>query len=161
MIMYELLLTLHSYVRWWAVGGALVTLLYAAWAAAGRRAWSRRDERLARIFVAGVDVQVLLGLTLYLGLSPLPRAARAVWSARGFAALWQWPGLGFFGLVHPLAMLLAAVAAHAGWVAARRGPPHARRRRVVIGAALALALFAAGVPWPLLGHDRPWLRALI
>jgi hypothetical protein len=155
--LYEALLYLHSYVRWWVVGAALASLGYTLWAGATRRPWSRLDERLARALVTGVDLQALLGLALYLGVSPLARFARAIWSARGLGTLWA-SELRFFGLLHPAAMLLAATVVHVAWVAARRGPLERRRRRFGAGVALALGLFLLSVPWPLLGHDRPWFR---
>jgi hypothetical protein len=155
--LYEVLLYLHSYVRWWVVGAALLAIAYTSWAGAMHKAWSRLDERLARALVTGLDLQVLLGLTLYLGVSPLARFARAVWSTRGLGTLWA-SELRFFGLLHPASMLLAAIIVHVAWAAARRGAPERRRRRFGTGLALALVVFSVAVPWPLLGHDRPWFR---
>jgi hypothetical protein len=156
--LHELVLILHSYTRWWVLAAGVLTLLGSAWAAAARKAWSRRDERLARAFVAGVDLQVLLGLTLYFGLSPLARFARALWSAGGLGALSRAFEAAFFGVLHPALMLLGAVILHAGWIATRRAEPPARRRRLVLSVALALLTMAVAVPWPFLGHDRPWFR---
>jgi hypothetical protein len=155
--LYEVLLYLHSYVRWWVVGAALSSLAYTLWAGATHRAWSPLEERLARALVTGIDVQALLGVTLYLGVSPLARFARAIWSTRGVGTLWASP-LRFFGLLHPASMLLAATIVHVAWVAARRGPPELRRRRFGTGVALAVAIISLAVPWPFLGHDRPWFR---
>jgi hypothetical protein len=102
---------------------------------------------------------VLLGMSLYLELSPLARAARQLWVAGGFRAFWAQPELRFFGLIHPALALGAALVAHGGWVAVRRAATHAqRRRRLAAGAALSLAIFLAAVPWPFLGHERPWFR---
>jgi hypothetical protein len=164
---YELLLIVHSFTRWWVLGWSTLTLLYAlfratsrrAWNASDRGAWSARDQRVARVFIASVDLQVLLGLSLYLAVSPLARAARASWAARGFGALWADPVLRFFGIIHPTLALLAACVAHASWVAVRRTEDaRQRQRRLALGATLALAFFLAAVPWPFLGHERPWFR---
>lgn len=156
---YDVLLVVHSFVRWCVLAACVLTLLRGVQGAGSGRAWSGRDGAVARGFVGFVDLQVLLGMSLYFGVSPLARAARALWSARGFEALWAQPGLRFFGLIHPLLALLAAVAAHTAWIAARR-TPRARERHVRLawGAALALVFFLAAVPWPFLGHERPWFR---
>jgi hypothetical protein len=156
---HELLLVLHSFTRWWVLLACLTLLPYALAGWLRRRAFVARDERLLRLLVSGVDLQVLLGLSLYFAFSPLARAARALWAARGFGVFWSDPGLRFFGLLHPLLALAAALVVHASWVAARRAPTDvARYRRLAAGAALGLALFLAAVPWPFLGHERPWFR---
>lgn len=156
---YELLLILHSFTRWWVLLACAVTMARAALRGASRSSWSAFDERAARLFVASIDLQVLLGLSLYFGLSPLARAARALWSSEGFGAMWAERELSFFGFIHPCLALFAAFVAHASWVAARRADgAWARRRRLGAGAALALGLFLVAVPWPFLGHERPWFR---
>lgn len=158
-LLYELLLVAHSYTRWGVLLAALVTLVSATWAARLGRDWRARDQRLARAFVASVDLQVLLGLSLYFGVSPLARIARAQWTGLGWDAFWSQPLLRFFGLIHPLLAVSAAVAAHTAWVLVRRTEqPGDRHRRLAIGAGLSLALFLAAVPWPFLGHERPWFR---
>ncbi len=156
---YELLLIVHSFTRWWVLV-ACALMMARAWSrSASQASWSVLDDRAARAFVASVDLQVLMGLSLYFGLSPLARAARVLWGTKGFVAMWAEREPAFFGLTHPALALLAAIAAHGGWVAARRADgARERRRRLGVGAALALALFLAAVPWPFLGHERPWFR---
>jgi hypothetical protein len=155
----ELVLILHSFTRWWVLALSMATTLVALAGALNQRAWRAGDQGIARLFVASVDVQLLLGLSLYWGVSPLARAARALWASEGFRALWAERELRFFGVIHPTLALLAACAAHAGWVAARRTQDGlARHRRMALGASLALGLFLAAIPWPSLGHERPWFR---
>ncbi|HTV19541.1 MAG TPA: hypothetical protein VMG12_12735 [Polyangiaceae bacterium] len=157
-VVYDVVLVAHSFVRWWV----LVACGLAAFCGLGGRArgsWSARDRGVARLFVGSVDLQVLLGLSLYFGVSPLARAARAVWASEGFRALWAAPELRFIGLIHPLLALSAALVAHASWVGVRRSErPSERHARLGWGAALAAAILLAAVPWPFLGHERPWFR---
>lgn len=156
---YDVLLVAHSFVRWGVLAACLLTALRGLARRRAADAWTERDQRVARAFVASVDLQVLLGMTLYFGVSPLARAARELWAARGLSALWAEPGLRFIGVVHPSLALLAATAAHVAWVSARRTPrPSERHGRLAAGALLAVCLFLAAVPWPFLGHERPWLR---
>jgi len=156
---YDVLLVTHSFVRWLVLAACALTALRSFRSARAERPWTARDQRFARGFVASVDLQVLLGMSLYFGVSPLARVARALWSAEGFAALWAQPMLRFVGVIHPSLALVAATTAHVAWVAARRTLlPSERHARLAWGAALALAAFLAAVPWPFLGHERPWVR---
>jgi hypothetical protein len=159
MSLSELTLFLHSWTRWAVLCIASVTAIAGLTGAVRERAWGARDAALARVFVASVDVQVLLGLSLYFGVSPLARMARAVWASVGLAGLWGQHELRFFGLIHPALMLLSAFVSHTSWVLVRRTEcSRERQRRIGIGAALALAIFLAAIPWPFLGHERPWFR---
>jgi hypothetical protein len=155
---YDALLVVHSFTRWCVLLAAAFTLAHALrplWASAARPL----DPRVGRVFVACVDVQVSLGLSLYFVVSPFARAARMLWAEQGLAALWADRQLRFFGLIHPCLALLAACLAHAAWVGVRRAETDASSRRWLgAGAALALVIFLAAVPWPFLGHERPWVR---
>jgi hypothetical protein len=155
----ELILILHSATRWavLALSAAMAFVALAAWLR--RSAFDARHGQVARLFVASVDLQVLFGMSLYFGVSPLARAARQLWVSEGFSALWADPMLRFFGLIHPALALLGATVVHAGWIAARRteeGPD--RHRRLGSAAVVALLISLAAIPWPFLGHERPWLR---
>jgi hypothetical protein len=158
-VAYEVILVVHSFTRWGVLVACVLAALHALSRLVARRGWAARDQGLARIFVGSVDLQLLLGLSLYFGFSPLARGARALWSSDGIAALWAERELFFFGVLHPSLALLAALVAHASWVLARRAASDSERHRwVAAGAALALALFLTAIPWPFLGHERPWLR---
>lgn len=157
-VVYDVLLVAHSFVRWWVLAACALTAL-SAFAGRARPAWTARDQGIARIFVASVDLQVLLGMSLYFAVSPLARAARALWSKDGFMALWSEPGLRFIGVIHPLLALLAASVAHAAWIGVRRSDAaRERHARLGWGAALSALILLAAVPWPFLGHERPWFR---
>jgi hypothetical protein len=157
-VVHEVFLVAHSFVRWWVLAACAFTALR-GFGAGARAAWTAHDERVGRVFVGSVDLQVLLGLSLYFGVSPLARAGRTLWSERGFAALWAEPELRFVALIHPLLALLAALVAHAAWVVVRRSERTGERHgRLAGGAALSAMILLAAIPWPSLGHDRPWFR---
>src|SRR4051812_46272799 len=148
MSLSELVLILHSFTRWAVLASSVAMALGGLTGAVWNRAWGVRDRVIARVFVASVDLQVLLGLSLYLGVSPIARAARALWASAGLVALWSEHELRFFGILHPALMLLAACITHASWLAARRTERAGERhRRLGSGAALALAVFLAAIPW--------------
>lgn len=156
---YDVVLVAHSFVRWWVLVACGLAALRGLVGRRSNAAWTARDRDVARLFVGSVDLQVLLGMSLYFGVSPLARAARAVWFGEGFRALWASPELRFIGLIHPSLALLASFVTHVAWVAVRRTERSSERyARLAWGAALAAALLLAAVPWPALGHERPWFR---
>jgi hypothetical protein len=153
--LYPWILFAHSWMRWLVLLALVVALARAVAGWRAKRPFAARDEAAGRVLVAAVDVQVLLGLVLYVFLSPI--------SSAGFrdpgAALWQ-ATLRFFTIEHPFAMVLALVVLHAGNVRAKQlGADPQRHRTVAIAAALALVLIAGSIPWPGLPYARPLLRA--
>jgi len=99
---YGLLRVVHSYGRWAVL---LVGAIAFARAVAGvwcGREWSRADDRAARLFIAVIDVQFLLGVVLYFGFSPF-------WTATyySFSETMRDQGARFFGIEHQTAMALA------------------------------------------------------
>src|SRR5690242_4584020 len=100
--MYATVLLLHSWLRWIVVVLGIYATVSALRARASKREYTRADNRLGLFFVAVLDLQVALGLTLYFFSSPITRL--------GF----QDPGaamrssvLRFFLIEHVLSMTLA------------------------------------------------------
>lgn len=151
---YAAILMVHSWLRWGVLALGLLCAVHAA------RAWKQRapfqpaDARRLTLFVAAVDTQVLLGLLLYLWLSPITPLAFADLGAAMHNAV-----LRFFVLEHPLAMLIGAAVLHVGSVRARRlGATAPRHRAVLRTVATALLCFLIGIPWPGLPYVRPLLH---
>jgi hypothetical protein len=154
---YGWLRLVHGYWRWMVCFSALVVLVRALSGAARGRPWSAGDERAAVLFVAAVDLQVLLGLTLYFGFSPY-------WSAThtAFAATMKNQGARFFGVEHETAMLLAFITAHVGRALAKRAPSDTRKQRIMRTTLLVFfAIIAWAIPWPWRSFGRPLLRTTL
>jgi hypothetical protein len=153
--LYPWILFAHSWMRWLVLLVLAAALARAIIGWRARRPFAARDEAVAGMLVGTVDLQVLLGLVLYVFLSPFSSAGfRDLGAALGQATL------RFFTIEHPFAMILALVVLHVGKVRARRhGADPRRHRTVLIAAAVALALIALSIPWPGLPYARPLLRA--
>jgi hypothetical protein len=153
--MYGLTLLLHSWVRWLLLALALVVLLRSLRGLRTQQAWSARDERWLRVFMGLLNLQFLFGLSLYVALSPIVRAALRDPSAAMKSAV-----LRFFGVEHLTAMLIALTVAHVGMARARRAADaHARHRRTlftIVGFLLAVVI---GIPWPFRPYGRPLVRS--
>jgi hypothetical protein len=150
--MYETALALHSLVRWLVVLAGLWAVA-AAFSAARRREWTPADNTPGLLFVLGLDLQLLLGLALFLFLSPVTRAAML-----DVGAAMKSSASRFWIVEHPTLMIAAVVLAHAGRVAARRAGSYRAGNRAQFWFALAMVAVLLGTPWPFGGHPRPWFR---
>lgn len=140
--MYVTLLQVHNVTRWLVLVAALVAIAAAVHGLLAGRRWDRLSRIASAAFVGTLDLQVILGLILFV-VSPLVRSALAdMGAAMGTSEL------RFFVVEHSVLMVVAAVVAHVGSVAARRAttdPARHIRALTLYGAALALVLFA--IPW--------------
>jgi hypothetical protein len=140
--MYLGLLHLHNVLRWVVLIAALLALInaYTGWFSG--RAFARRDRTLGAVFTGSLDLQLLIGVVLYL-VSPLVQGALG-----NMSAAMGTRELRFFALEHASIMLLAVILAHVGGVMARRaaGDTAKFRQQAVWFTLSALAIVFA-VPW--------------
>ena len=145
--MYELVLTAHSWLRWVALVAGLVATGLAA-------AGPNRADRWGLILVIALDLQLLLGLALYLALSPITTATFG-----DFGAAMRDPAVRFWAVEHVSLMLFAVVMAHVGRVLARKAAsPAAKRKRLLVCFVLSTIAMIAATPWPGMAGGRPLFR---
>ena len=146
--MYPFVLLLHSWIRWVALVGAVGATL----AALMNR--ERTAESWSLVAMIGLDLQLLLGLLLYLVVSPNMREINA-----HFSEAMQNPQLRFWAVEHITTMLVAVVIAHVGRVLARNArTPEKKRARLLICFGIATVLMIVGIPWPGTRAGRPLFR---
>jgi hypothetical protein len=154
--MYTLSLTIHSWLRWLVLAAALVVIVRAIAGLVRQRPWSSADGTAARVFVASLDVQVLIGLLIYAALSPFTLEA---WG--DMRATMRNAPLRFIAIEHPVGMLVAVVLAHIGAGRLRRATDLVRRHRsALIFFGLALLVLLISIPWPGTPAGRPLLRGI-
>jgi len=142
--MYSIVLFAHSLVRWAVLLAAVWATMAALSGLRSQRAWTRKARVPGVVLAAVADLQLLLGLALWLALSP-----HAI-TAAGRSHYWSY--------AHPLAGIVVVVLVHVGSVRVRRMLDDAARWRTAArfyGAALVVVVLA--VPWPLLGMGRSLL----
>ena len=113
---------------------------------------------LYRGFVVALDTQFLLGLVLYVVLSPVTRAAFSDMGAAMGVSL-----LRFYSVEHVFGMFVAVSAAHIGYGKARRleaDSDSGQLRRIFIAQAVWLLATLASIPWPGLPYGRPLFRLI-
>jgi mono/diheme cytochrome c family protein len=155
--MYALFLLIHSWLRWLVLLAAIYAAVQAARALSAKKPFRSGDERLNRAFVGLVDLQFMVGLALYLFLSPIVQGAFANMKAAMRSA-----PLRFFAIEHITAMLIALALAHVGRARLRRAGDDAKRQRnALLSSAGFLVIALIGMPWPMLKHGRPLLRTAL
>ena len=153
-MLYSVVLFLHAWLRWIVVLLGLATTVASARARASARPFERFHGRLGLFFVAALDLQLTLGLLLYLWLSPITRAAfQDPGKAMHFATS------RFFLVEHVFSMVLALLCAHVGRVRMRRGKADADKHKIAAwSAGLSLVCILVGIPWPFMPYARPLAR---
>ena len=149
--MYAIALHLHSLFRWVVLALAAAALGRAVQGAVARAPWRRLDDLVVRAFLVTLDVQLLVGVLLWVFWSPFGAAFR------------EHPALAlhdrearFWGMEHQVSMILAYLVARGGSALAKRRPnPHVA---VLVTVLVWAALVATAFPWPGGPHARPLLR---
>ncbi|WP_437896570.1 hypothetical protein [Sorangium sp. So ce124] len=153
-MIYTFVLVVHSWLRWVVLLLGLAAVVRSARGWAQKGPWTDADRKIGAAFVGSLDVQLLLGLLLYVVLSPVtPGSLAALRAAMPISAL------RFFAVEHIFLMVVAVVVAHVALARAKRAQtPTAQHRRMVLGALFALLLVLAAIPWPSLPYGRPLFR---
>ncbi len=151
--MYTAVLVLHSLLRWLVLLTGVLAIVRALPGWGGGSRWTNADDAAGKWFIIALDVQLLLGLLLYFGLSPFTREGLS-----DFASAMRTPALRFWMMDHAVGMFIAVALAHVGRVLIRKSPESGKHKRAVIFFGLALLLILALIPWPGMAAGRPLLR---
>lgn len=150
---HQILLTVHSGLRW-AVLVMLVVVLVSA-----VRGWrsgvemSKRDRGLRAAAVGLADLQLILGLTLYVT-GPWIDSIQ-----QDMGHVMRTTALRFFVVEHSTGMLVALAILHVTSVLTKKATdPKTAWRRLAIGFGVGLAIILISIPWPFLPYGRPLFR---
>ena len=154
--MYDVLIVAHSWIRWAVLLFGVLAFARAASGRFTRRDWKPADDAAGRWFVISVDLQVLIGLVLYLFFSSFTKAAwRDMGGAMADAVIRFW------AVEHLVAMLAATAFVHIGRVKVRKATNPSRKHFLAaIFFGVALVLMLVSIPWPFGSIDRPAFRGL-
>jgi hypothetical protein len=154
--MYATLLLVHSVLRWVVLLLAVLALFRAFGGWSSGRPWTPTDEKVGKQFILFFDLQVLIGLLLYVAFSPLTRAA-----FQNFGGVMGDSVMRFWAVEHIFGMLVAVALAHVGRVKARRlTDPRSHHRTIAIFFGLALLVMLLTIPWPFMPAARPMFPTL-
>lgn len=154
--MYTAFLVIHSYLRWLVLLAGLLALVRGIAGVSGRRPWEAADEAAGRWFVVGLDVQFLIGIVIYLFLSPFTMSA---WG--DMAETMRNAPLRLIVVEHEVGMLVALALAHIGRARIRKTSDAVRRHKLAaIFFGLALVVVLLSIPWPFMPGGRALFRGL-
>jgi hypothetical protein len=152
--MYSAFLLIHSLIRWVVLIAGVVTIARAISGITGRRNWAAGDGAAVRWFSIALDVQFLIGLLLYVWLSPFIRDAWA-----DMAATMRNAPLRFFAVEHVTGMLIGIALVHVGKSKIGKATDPAQKHKLAaIFFGLAMVVILLSIPWPGMPGGRPLLR---
>ena len=153
--MFDLVLFLHSWLRWVALGAGIMATI-AAFAIRPATGSEAKASRWGLLFMIGLDLQLVFGLLLYVALSPTTAEI-----FDNFGEAMSDPVARFWAVEHITMMLLAVILVHVGRVLARKArTPSAQRVRMLVPFGLATILIIIATPWPGFRAGRELFRGL-
>ncbi len=152
--MYQTVIFLHSFFRWFVVLSLLCALLRAMEGYRNGRPFSATDNAVRHWTATIAHIQLVLGILVYIK-SP---AIHYFWrNFREAVGIWS---ISFFALVHFAAMVVAIVLVTIGSsLAKRRTTDREKFRTMFAWCGIALLLIMVAIPWPFSPlAQRPYLR---
>jgi hypothetical protein len=124
----EWLVTIHSYWRYLVLIAAIVAVVLSLLAYLGSRPWDRLTDRASLIFTIAMDVQLLIGILVWLLADYSPDNSYLRW-------------------IHPLMMIVAVAIAHVGRARADRAEDsRAKGLQATIFFVLSLVVVLVAIP---------------
>lgn len=141
--MYSEILVLHNTLRWLLLISLVVTLVKYLVGWLGNQPWKKMDNVLGIVFTSLMDLQLIIGLTLYFFLSPVTKIAMS-----DFGAAMKDPNLRFYAVEHLSMMLIAVALVHIGRAKSKKAKTDQGKFKIAaIFFLIALAVIFAAIPW--------------
>lgn len=150
---YEIFLLLHSYLRWPLLLLFLILLVRGVSGWLRRAQWRPGDTTLLRWTTNLLALQFLIGLLLYVGLSPWTRLA-----FEDIGAAMRDGQLRYYLVEHSLLMAVAVTFMSIATGRIRQAVAGRQFRATVVAVLITLVLIAIAIPWPGTRAGRPLFR---
>ena len=140
---YTIFLYIHSWLRWIILIVGLISIIkaYSGWF--GNKLYTKGDNGLSAAFMGTLHLNLLVGLVLYLFLSPIVDTA-----FNDFGAAMKNANLRFWAVEHILVNLIAVVVATIGRSKAKKAVDNVRKHKLTaIFYTIAMILLLSRIPW--------------
>ncbi len=145
--MYFFFLGLHNGMRWVVLLGLLAPILASIQGRISKRSFGGGDALLLKLANGFTHLQLLVGLVLYFGFSPLTLQFFGSGVDVDFADIFENQML-FFALYHSVLMFVSVVVISIGGSLARRAKEDAQKFNMIARYyGIALLLVLAAIPW--------------
>ena len=141
--MYIIFNQVHHYLSWVVFLVAIYVIARSWVGVISKNAWTSADSKGSLIFSILADVQALIGIVLYVFLSPLTKVAFS-----DFGAAMKDSMLRFYAVEHILVMLIALALIHIGKAKAKKAKTDASKHKFsAIFFTIAFILILSRIPW--------------
>ena len=141
--MYTGFLHAHSGLRWLVLILIVVSIALAFVGWIKKREWTKTDQTSSLFLMIFMDIQFLVGIILYLFLSPMTKAA-----FNDFGAAMGNSALRFYAVEHILMMVIALALIHIGRAKTKKDiAPWKKHRAAAIFYTISLLMILAAIPW--------------
>jgi hypothetical protein len=154
--MYNILLLSHSWLRWVVLILAVLAIYRNYEGFSTGRKWAATDKKFNTFFIGSMHLQLVIGLILYSGVSPMMQGILA-----DTATLMKDKEHRFWGVEHISVMIIAVLVAQIGSIKAKKQPSDAGKFRTAFFWFLAaIILVLIMIPFGIWNPDRPLFRAM-
>lgn len=140
---YQIFLYIHSWLRWiiLILGIIAIVKAYAGWL--GQKPYTKGDNGISAAFMGTLHLNLLIGLILYIFLSPYVQQA-----FNDFGAAMKNPEIRFWAVEHILMNIIAVVVAQVGRTKAKKAVDTIRKHKLTaIFYTIAFILLLSRIPW--------------
>lgn len=140
---YNIFLYLHSWIRWiiLILGIIAIVKAYAGWL--GNKPYTKGDNAISGAFMGTLHLNLLIGLVLYVFLSPIVQTA-----FQDFGAAMRNSEVRFWAVEHILMNVIAVIVATVGRSKAKKAVDAVRKHKLTaIFYTIAFILLLSRIPW--------------
>jgi hypothetical protein len=140
---YTIFLYLHSWIRWIILILGIIAIIkaYAGWL--GNKPYTKGDNAISGAFMGTLHLNLLIGLVLYVFLSPIVETA-----FQDFGAAMGNSGVRFWAVEHILINIIAVIVATVGRSKAKKAVDAVRKHKLTaIFYTIAFILLLSRIPW--------------
>ncbi len=141
--MYETLLIVHSYLRWVVLFLMLVVIVKSLLGLINKSSYQRVDKSLAISMGESLRVQFVIGIVLYIFLSPITQTAFS-----NFGAAMKDPTLRYYAVEHILVMLIGVALVEIGRAKAKKATEDLKKFKLqLIFFSISLLIMLSRIPF--------------
>ncbi len=141
--MYTGLLHTHNLFRWLVLIALVFVIGFAFVGWFKKRSWTKRDDLWGLLLTVFMDIQFLIGIVLYIFVSPVTKAA-----FNDFGAAMKNADLRFYAVEHILMMAIALIIIHIGRAKSKKYSASWKKHRAAfIFYIIGFVLILSAIPW--------------